>query len=151
MATAEDARGALKTRLGEITGFPIYWQGDIIPPLPDNPAPFGFAVFNNDGSGQGPASFGGGRGRNLWRNRGTLEVFVFEPALAEGASDRMLANAEAVAARLRSFRDNVVSCFSADVIPIGEGANIAVPGLSNPVNNYQCAVAEIDLHFDQVG
>lgn len=151
MATVEDARGVLKSRLGAISDFPIYWQGDVIPPLPDDPAPFGFAVFNNDGSGSGPAGFGGGRGRNLYRNRGTLEVYVFEPALAAGAANRMLVNAEAVAALLRSYRDSVVSCFAADVIPIGEGSNIAVPGLSNPVNNYQCAVAEIDLQFDQIG
>jgi hypothetical protein len=151
MATVEDARSALKTRLGAITDFPIYWQGDVVPPLPDEPAPFGFAVLNNDGSGRGPASFGGGRGRNVWRNRGTLEVFVFEPALAEGAASRMMVNAETVAALLRSYRDSVVSCFAADVIPIGEGSNIAVPGLSSPVNNYQCGVAEIDLQFDQIG
>lgn len=151
MAAASDVRGALKARLAAITEFPIYWQGDLVPPLPDEPAPFGFAVFNNEGSGTGPAGFGGGQGRNLWRNRAVLEVYIFEPALAEGAADRMLLNAEAVAALLRSYRDSVVSCFAADVIPIGEGSNIAVPGLSNPVNNYQCAVAEIDLHFDQIG
>jgi hypothetical protein len=151
MATAADAREALKTRVGTVAGLPIYWQGDIVPPLPGTPAAFGFAVFNNEGAGAGPAGYGGGRGRNLWRNRAMLEVYVFEPALADGAAGRMLANAETVAARLRSYRDDVVSCFSADVIPIGPGSSISVPGLNGPVNNYQCAVAEIDLVFDQVG
>lgn len=151
MATAGDARNALKVRLSAVSDLPIYWHGDVIPPLPDEPAAFAFVVFNNEGSGSGPAGFGGGRGRNLWRNRGTVEAFVFEPALADGAAGRVMQNAERIAARLRSYRDSVVSCFSADVIPIGEGSSIAVPGLRNPVNNYQCAVAEIDLHFDQIG
>lgn len=151
MTTAVDARSTLKIRLSGVAGFPIYWQGDVIPPLPDEPAAFAFVVFNNEGSGSGPAGFGGGRGLNLWRNRGTVEAYVFEPALADGAAERVMQNAELVAARLRSYRDAVVSCGAADVIPIGEGSNISVSGLSSPVNNYQCAVAEIDLHFDQIG
>lgn len=151
MATAADARSALKSQIGTVSGLPIYWQGDIIPPLPDDPAAFAFAVFNNEGAAGGPVGYGGGRGKNLWRNRALLEVYVFEPALAEGAADRMFANAENIAARLRSYRDSVVSCFAADVIPIGPGSSITVPGLNEPVNSYQCAVAEIELHFDQTG
>jgi hypothetical protein len=59
--------------------------------------------------------------------------------------------AETIAARLRSFRDATISCFGADVIPVGPGSNISPPGLQSEVSNYLCAVAEIDLHFDQIG
>lgn len=150
MATIAEVRQALKDRVGTIAGLPIYWQGDVVPTLPDTPAPFAFLVFNSEGSGRGPIAFGGGRGRNTYRNRGSVEAYVFEPART-GTPANLLANAEAVAARLRSFRNDVVSCTSADVIPIGPGSNIAVPGLNGPVNNYQCAVAEIALTFDQIG
>jgi len=150
MATAADARTALKTRVGAISGLSIYWQGDVIPPLPNTPAPFAFIVFNNDGSGRSPVSYGGGRGGNTYRNSASVEAYVFEPTRT-GTPENMMANAEAIAARLRSYRDEVVSCFSADVIPIGPGSSISLPGLSGPVNNYQCAVAEIALHFDQIG
>lgn len=149
MATAAEARQALIDRVGAIDNLPIYWSGDAVPTLPDTPAPFVFAVFNNEGSGRAPVSFGGGRGRNTYRNRASVEAYVFEPRT--GSATNLLANAETFAARLRSFRNDVVSCTSADVIPIGPGSSIAVPGLSGPVNNYQCAVAEIALTFDQIG
>ena len=63
----------------------------------------------------------------------------------------VLDHAETIAARLRSFRDDTVSCFSAHVIPIGPGSSIAPAGLETPVSLYQVAVAEVVLMFDQVG
>ena len=60
--------------------------------------------------------------------------------------------AETLAALLRSWRTSEVSFTSADVIYIGNGSKISVPGLSSsPLNNYQCAVAECTFHFDQIG
>ncbi|QUS39554.1 hypothetical protein RPMA_12440 [Tardiphaga alba] len=148
---AAGALAALRARLeGDATvTMPMYWRGDDAPILPDDPAPFAYLVFNNEGSGAGPAGFGGGRGRNLYRNRALVEAFVFSPA-GEGEAI-VLAHAETIAASLRSFRNSAVSCFSADVIPVGPGSKVAPPGFVSEVSNYQCAVAEIELHFDQIG
>lgn len=151
MTTASEAFAAVKSRLGAGSGIsiPLYWQGEDAPTLPDTPEPFAFIVFNVDGSGAGPASFGGGRGANTYRNVATVEAFVFVPkgwGLPEA-----LDNAETIAARMRSFRDTSISCFNADVVPIGEGEGLAPPGLASEVNNYQCAVAECALTFDQIG
>lgn len=148
--TASEAYAAVKARLdGAGFSFPLRYQGEDSGPLPDTPATFAFVVFSNDGSGRGPVAFGGGVGRNLYRNLGVVEAFVFVPN-GEGLAAAMNA-AELVAARLRSFRDASISCFSADVIPVGEGSKITPPGLSSEVSNYQCAVAEIAMHFDQIG
>ena len=148
--TTSQALAAVRVRL-EAGGlaFPLRWQGEDGGALPDTPETFSFIVFNNDGSGRGPSAFGGGRGSNLYRNQATVEAFVFSPN-GEGLSVATDA-AEQLAALLRSFRDSSISCFSADVIPVGEGSKIAPPGLASEVSNYQCAVAEIALHFDQIG
>lgn len=149
--TADEALAAIKARVTGLA-FPIYWQGDDAPTLPDDPAPFAFVVFNNDGSGRGPVAFGGGVGRNLYRNTGAIEAYVFSPIGSESGAEKVMQRAEAIAALLRSWRTSEISFTSADVIYIGEGSKISVPGLSpSPVNNYQCAVAECAFHFDQIG
>lgn len=148
--TVSEAMAAVRARLeGGSLAFPLRWQGEDSGPLPDTPATFAFIVFNNDGSGRGPAAFGGGPGANLYRNQASVEAFVFAPN-GEGLPVATAA-AETLAALLRSYRGGGISCFSADVIPVGEGSKIAPPGLSSEVSNYQCAVAEIALHFDQIG
>lgn len=148
--TASEAFAAMKARLdGAGFSFPLRYQGEDSGPLPNAPTTFCFVVFSNDGSGRGPVAFGGGNGRNLYRNQGVAEGFVFVPD-GEGLTAAMDA-AELVAARLRSFRDASISCFSADVIPVGEGSKISPPGLNSAVNNYQCAIAEVAFHFDQIG
>lgn len=150
--TSSQAFAVIRARLdavGSGISIPRYYMGDDPPILPDTPAAFVFVVFNNEGSGTGPAAFGSGRGGNLYRNRAHVEAFVFAPS-GQGL-ETVLDLAETVAARLRSFRDTSISCFAADVIPVGPGSNISVPGLTSEVSNYQCAVAEIDLHFDQIG
>src|SRR6266496_2964044 len=148
--TTSQALAAIRTQVGTagIT-FPIYWQGEDVPPLPDTPATFAFVVFNNEGSGRGPVAFGGGRGNNLYRNQVTVEAYVFAPS-GEGLEVATTA-AELIAASLRSFRNDNISCYSADVIPIGPGSSLSVPGLSSIVSAYQCAVAEAFLTFDQIG
>lgn len=148
--TASQAIAAVRARLeaGGIT-FPLRWQGEDAPALPDTPSTFAFIVFNNSGSGRGPAAFGGGAGQNLYRNQAVVEAFVFAPR-GQGLSVAT-DGAEVIAALLRSYRDSSISCFSADVIPVGEGSQITPPGLASEVSNYQCAVAEIALHFDQIG
>lgn len=152
MSTTESqARAAVRAQLpGSAFAFPIYWQGDAAPTLLDKPAPFAFVVFNNQGSGGRPAAFGGGRGRNLFRNRVMIEVFVFSPIGSETGATPASDRAEQIASRLRGFRDVDISCYAADVIFIGPGSAISLPGLGD-VNNYQCAVAEITLTFDQIG
>lgn len=152
MSTTEaQARAAVRAQLPDSAfAFPLYWQGDDAATLPDTPAPFAFIVFNNEGSGGRPAAFGGGRGRNLFRNRALVEAFVFSPIGSEVGADAASNRAEMIAARLRGFRDNDISVYAADVIFIGPGSSISVPGVTAP-NNYQCAVAEIALTFDQIG
>lgn len=150
--TASQAFADIRARLGAIDAgisIPLYFQGDDAPILPDTPAAFVFIVLNIEGSGGRPAGYGGGTGRNLYRNRGTIEAYVFSP-IGEGF-ETVCGHAETIAERLRSYRSESLSCFSADVIPIGPGSSISVPGLSSEVSNYQCAVAEIVMHFDQIG
>lgn len=148
--TTSQAVAAIRARLEAAAfTFPLRWQGEDGGPLPDEPETFAHIVFNNDGSGRGPVAFGGGSGRNLYRNQATVDAYVFVPN-GQGLSAATDA-AELIAAQLRSFRDSSISCFSADVIPVGEGSNISPPGLSSEVSNYQCAVAECALHFDQIG
>lgn len=152
MSTTEaEARAAVRALLpGSAFAFPVYWQGDEAPTLPDTPAPFAFIVFNNEGSGGRPTAFGGGRGHNLYRNRALVEAYVFSPIGSEVGADAASARAEQIASRLRSYGDDTISVMAADVIFIGPGSSISIPGLT-AVNNYQCAVAEITLTFDQIG
>ncbi len=146
--TTSQALAAIRTQVGTASiTFPIYWQGEDVPPLPDTPATFAFVVFNNEGSTL--AGFGGGRGNNLYRNNATLEAYVFVPS-GEGLSVATDA-AELIAASIRSFRNTSISCFRADVVPIGPGSSMSVPGLTSVVSNYQCAVAEVFLSFDLIG
>lgn len=147
--TAIQALAAIKAQLATGLGFSVYWQGDDPPTLSDTPAAFAFIVFDNEGSGGRPTAFGGGRGNNLYRSQARVEAYVFSP-LGEGA-DIVLGYAETIAARLRSYRDSDISCFAADVILIGPGSALSVPGLASEVNSYQCAVAEVSLSFDQIG
>ncbi|SDC06612.1 hypothetical protein SAMN05216337_1001168 [Bradyrhizobium brasilense] len=152
MSTTEvQARAAVKAQLPDSAfAFPLYWQGDVAPTLPDDPAPFAFIVFNNQGSGGRPTAFGGGPGRNLYRYRALVEAFVLSPIGSEIGAEMALNRAEQIASRLRSFRDDDISVHAADARYVGSGSDISVPGLT-PVNNYQCAVAEITLTFDQIG
>lgn len=152
MTTAAQAYDALRDRIDASdsgVSLAMRWQGEDGGPLPDTPTAFGYGVFENFGSRPGPISFGGGRSQNRYRNRAALNVYVFVPngeGLAVG-----LAHAETIAARLRSHRDDDVSCFSADVIPVGDGAAMAPPGLQSEVENYFCVMVEADCFFDQIG
>jgi hypothetical protein len=128
-------------------GFPIYFEGDDAALLPDTPSPFAFTAFNNEG--EIAVSFGGGRGNNVYRNRLRVEVFVFSP-MGYGA-ETVAGYAEPIAAQLRSYRDDVISCLGAGVLPVGSGSTLSVPGLSSDISNYQCAVAEAVVIFDLVG
>lgn len=125
------------------------FQGEDGGELPDTPAPLAYIELENFGPGRGPTAFGGGSGSNLYRNEGQINAYVFVPN-GQGLSVTV-ALAEQVAARMRSFRDSDVSCFSASVHPIGDGTSIAPDGLNSEVNNYTCAVVEIAFHFDDIG
>jgi hypothetical protein len=150
MTTASGALTAIRSRLesGSIT-ITMRWQGEDAGPIADRPTAFAFIEFENFGPGRFPAAYGNGQAGNLYRNEGLINAYVFAPN-GEGIGSAM-DHAETIAARLRSFRDSDVSCFSAAVRPIGSGTSIEPPGLSSEVNNYTCAVAEIAFHFDQIG
>ena len=153
MASATDAYDALRARLDAVDSgitVPLRWHGEDNGPLPDVPADFAYVVFDNMGSRTGPIAFGGGVGRNVYRNQAGITVFVFVPNRA--GVRRAMVEAETIAARMRSFRNNEIFCRSADVTPVGDGASISPPGLQrNELNNYLCAMVEIDLSFDQIG
>lgn len=128
---------------------PFRYQADDGGPLPDEATAFAFMEFENFGSGRRPAAFGGGRGSNLYRNEGLITVYVFTP---NGEGFEVSASlAETIAARVRSYRTDDVSCFSADVHPVGDGSSLNPPGLNSPVNNYYCSIVEVAIHFDQIG
>jgi hypothetical protein len=151
MTTASGAFSALKTRLtggGSGISVSMYWQGEHVV-LPDTPTAFAYMAFENFGSRRFPAAYGGGSGSNLYRNEGLLTAYVFAPN-RQGIAVAMDI-AETIAARARSYRSADVSCFAADVTPVGDGAGIAPPGLRSEVNQYQCALAEISFMFDQIG
>jgi hypothetical protein len=156
MATITTALAAIRARLEAVAitdaqgnTLPFRWQGEDGGDLPGTPAAFAYVELENYGAGRFPAGYGGGSGNNLYRNEGQINAFVFVPN-GQGLSVAV-ALAEQVAARLRSFRDSTVSCFSASVHPIGEGTSIAPKGMNSEVNNYTCAVVEIAFHFDQIG
>lgn len=151
--TASQAFAAIRARLEAADSgitIPLRWQGENGDALPSPPSPFAFVDFNNDGSGGRPVAFGGGAGQNIYRNRAHVEVYVFTPS-----NDTLVAAldwAEAIASRLRSFRSDSISCFSADLIPIGQGSSVSLPGMSSGVaGDYQCVAVEVELFFDQVG
>ena len=148
--TAGEAIAAVRTRLaGGSYSFSLYWHGDDPPILPDTPTAFAYLVFNNQGSRL--VSFGGGAGNNRYRNRAMLEAFVFAPMNGADGMASLMTLAEGIAARLRSYRDATISCYGADVIPVGPGSNISPPGMQSEVSNYLCAVAEVHIEFDQIG
>ena len=71
MASATEAYDALRARLDAVDSgitIPLRWHGEDNGPLPDVPADFAYVVFDNLGSRPGPMAFGGGIGRNLYRN-----------------------------------------------------------------------------------
>lgn len=152
MTTAVEAYDAIRDRIDASDSgiaLPLRWQGEDGGLLPDTPAAFGYGVFENFGSKPGPTAFGGGLNNNLYRNGGYLNVYVFVPN-GQGIRKAMQ-EAETVAARLRSYRATHILVRAADVIPLGDGASIAPPGLQSEVNNYQCALVEAEFGFDQIG
>jgi hypothetical protein len=150
--TASQAYVAIRAQLeGNVAiTIPLRWQGENGEPLPNPPSAFAFVDFNNDGSGRGPVAFGGGVGANLYRNEARIEAYVFVPNNA--GLQAALDFGETIAAQLRSFRNARISCFSADVVPVGSASHIAVAGFSTGVaGDYQCVVATARFHFDQIG
>lgn len=148
MATIDQAITRIRERLDAGSyGFTLYYNGDDAYLLPQVPVPFAFVVFNNEGSIA--TAYGAGRGQNLYRNRMRVEAYVFSP-MGYGAA-AVAAHAEKVAAQLRSYRDEIISCFDAPVIPFGPGSSATVPGLSADISNYQLALVECVVTFDQIG
>jgi hypothetical protein len=146
--TTDQAIAAVRARLNAGNySFALYYNGDDAPMLPDEPTTFGYVVFNNEGSTL--VAFGGGRGNNTYRNRARVEVFLFAPMGTGAENVAMLA--ETVAAQLRSYRDETISCYQSDVIPVGPGSTLGVPGLASDVNNYQAAIVDCVLQYDQIG
>ena len=157
MTTAKDARLEMRTRMeGGGLSVPLRWQNEAKDSngsveLPDTRSPFVYSEFINEGPefGRGPSAFGGGAGRNLYRNNARWESYVFVPK-SEGM-DRAETIAEQIAALFRSYRSSGVSCYDATVYPGGDGADLKPPGLTSEVGNYFWARCEVQLTFEQIG
>lgn len=147
MASIVTALAALRERAeSQITTMPLMWPDENNEP-PDDPAPF--VYFFLDTLPANLAGFGGGAGSNLWRNEAELQGFVFVP-VGWGITEAVT-RAETVAAAFRSYRTADISCFGASVHPVGKGSELIPPGLENAAGNYACAVALVDMYFDQIG
>lgn len=161
MTTATAAQAAIRARLEanrpvDVKGnnARLYWPNEDLDSdgndgLPDKPLAFIYTEFVGQKSYL--AGFGGGPGANLWRNPSRSESYVFVPRGEGLASATDLA--EQVAMLFRGYRDPAtIQCFDATVYPLGDGRGIKPPGLSNTeVDNYFCAVCEVELHFDLIG
>ena len=150
MPSILDVKDALRARLDALD-IKQRWHGDDDNgPLPDKPEDFAYMVFDNFGSRPGPVAFGGGLGNNIYRSTAILTAIVFVPNHA--GMRHAEEEGETIAALMRSYRDAVIFCKSADVKDVGDGASIAPPGLQrNELNNYLCAIVEVDVSFDQTG
>lgn len=153
MTTASQAYAAARAQI-EAAGlsYPLRWQNEDADStgavaMPDAPSPFAYIEFIPMPGEL--VSYGGGRGNNRYRNRARIEAYVFVPRGwgSAAAMDR----AEALAASLRSFRSNDISCFDASVEPGGDGSAISPVGLPSEVNNYYFAFVTVSMFFDQIG
>jgi hypothetical protein len=125
---------------------PLRFRGEPSPPLPNTPAPFVFTFFG--ASRSGVIEVGGGAGANRHRNPGVAAILVFVPN--DWGEPPATDIAEAFAKLFRSYKDNGVTVEDATVYPGGHGADIAVPGLTEP-GNYIWAGCEVEFYFDLIG
>jgi hypothetical protein len=131
---------------------PLRWQGKEEDSfgnrrLPDDPAPWIYAEYLTDPVDL--VGFGGGLGRNLYRNPGRLDLYCFIPR-GQGL-EPALDLAESAAKLFRSYRDADVFCQKVSVFPGGDGSSAQPPGITSEVANYFYAVTQVDLYFDQIG
>jgi len=139
---------AIKARAAaEITGLPIFWPREPNE-MPDTPAPFVYFELIVDKAGA-PVSYGGGRGRNTYRNGAELNGYVFVPRNYTVEAEAALS--ERVAAAFRSYRSDVISCFDATPMLVGNGSDLVPAGFESAADQYECTVVAIDLFFDQIG
>jgi hypothetical protein len=115
--------------------------------LPSDPSPFVYCEFITERGRL--AGYGGGPGRNLYRNPARLDAYVFVPK--NDGLDQAESIAEQVAALFRSYRDADISCFDATVYPGGDGSSLKPAGLNSVVGGYFYAATEVSLYFDQIG
>jgi hypothetical protein len=160
MTTESDVRIAVRARIegGNIVDaggdpVPLRWQNEFKDSngkvdLPDKPAAFIYTEFTA-GRANGPAGFGGGAGRNLYRNPCSVVAYVFVPR-GKGLDDAE-AIAEQVAVLFRSFRTGDVTFLDASVYPGGDGALLKPPGLESEVGNYFWACCEANGFFNLIG
>lgn len=150
MTTVSTAWTAIKARIAGNTppGLSVLrWMNEDSAALPNTPAAFLYTELQTEQ--QFLAGFGGGSGANLWRTPARIEAYVFVPRGDGVAVATDLA--EAIAALFRGYRTTDIQCFDAAVHPLGDGANLKPPGLDSAVDNYFCALCEVNLHIDQVG
>lgn len=147
--STDEAMRAVRARIDSGGfSFPIYSHGDPSYQFTDVPATFGVFVFDVQGSVS--AAFGGGRGQNVYRNSALAYVYVFTPS-NQGSYDTAALAAKPIADHLRSYRNDSISIFKSDVMPFGPGSDFSIPGLVSEVSNYNGALVEAFVTFDQIG
>lgn len=87
------------------------------------------------------AGFGGGRGQNLQRTTGRLEVHLLWPK-GKGYREALIAG-KAIKNAFVGYRDGVISCFAAQFFP--------AQGASDEGNYVIIGTVIVILHFDGVG
>jgi hypothetical protein len=139
MATLAQAKAAVRARFDAgFTAIPVrYQREDTI--LPDQPEPFVFVEFDLDPPEY--AGFGNGRGGNLQRVTGEILAHVLVPvgwgdADADGWGEQ-------IAALFRSYRDDTISCFAAEPLPM--------TGKTEDGSYAHAVTVVIDIQYDKVG
>ena len=139
MTTVAAAQAVIRARLeAQLPALSFKWQNESFI-VPNTAAPFAHVELIVEGMEF--AGFGGGRFANLQRTTGRIEAQVMVRANTAVATG--YATAEDIAAVFRSFRDEDISCFTAEVFPEF--------GRTEDGNYNHVATVICDLHFDKIG
>jgi hypothetical protein len=134
--TATQARQAMRSRIEAASildrlsnPVPFRWQNEASDSLgnaalPDTPSPFVYCEFIVESGSI--ASYGGGRGANLYRNRARLVAYVLVPK--NSGMDEAESISEQVARSFVLIEIATISCFDATVYPGGDGSSLKPSG-----------------------
>lgn len=146
--STKEALTTLNNKLNSaIADVPVIADGNQDYIVPDIPATFLFVdayIWDNR-----IADFGGGLGKNRYRNRGSYDVYCLIP---KGyGQDLALDYAQRVRDAFSSFRVDDLLVEYVLITPGGDGSTLQLVGISSDVDNYYFAVAEVSFYFDEIG
>lgn len=117
---------------------PLRYQNDEAP-LPDTPSPFVLVEVLGQAGG-GHVGWGGGRGNNIWRQLGRVEMHVFIPT--GWGPETAWTYAQEIASLLEGKGFSDVQCWEATIDGGGRDAD---------QGNYWLVTAVVFFSFDRVG